>query len=41
MDEKFIRNIFYFKNFYLDFFDGLKPEVKKEVQLDFEINCDT
>lgn len=30
MDEKFIRNIFYYKNFYLDFFDGLKPEVKKK-----------
>ena len=30
MDEKFIRNIFYYKNFYLDFFDALKPEVKKK-----------
>lgn len=30
MNEKFIRNIFYYKNFYLDFFNGLKPEVKKK-----------
>lgn len=30
MDEKFIRNIFYYRNFYLDFFDALKPEVKKK-----------
>ncbi|MBK7428267.1 MAG: type II toxin-antitoxin system RelE/ParE family toxin [Saprospiraceae bacterium] len=25
-----IRNIFYYKNFYLDFFEKLKPEVKKK-----------
>ena len=30
MDEKFIRNIFYYKDFYLDFFEALKPEVKKK-----------
>lgn len=30
MKEKFIRNIFYYKNFYLDFFEKLKPEVKKK-----------
>ena len=30
MDEKFIRNIFYYKNFYLDFFSTLKLEVKKK-----------
>jgi len=30
MDETFIRNIFYFKNYYLDFFAKLKPEVKKK-----------
>ncbi|MDD5572027.1 MAG: type II toxin-antitoxin system RelE/ParE family toxin [Bacteroidales bacterium] len=30
MEEKFIRNIFYYKNFYLDFFARLKPEVKKK-----------
>ena len=30
MDEKFVRNIFYYRNYYLDFFDNLKPEVKKK-----------
>ncbi len=30
MAEKFIRDIFYYKNFYLDFFEDLKPEVKKK-----------
>jgi phage-related protein len=30
MDEKYIRDIFYFKNYYLDFFDTLKPEVKRK-----------
>jgi len=28
MEEKFIRNIFYFKSYYLDFFNTLKPEVR-------------
>ena len=31
MQEKFIREIFYFKNFYLNFFDTLKPNVKKKL----------
>ena len=30
MDEKTSRNIFYYKNFYLDFFKELKPEVKRK-----------
>jgi len=30
VEEKFIRNIYYYKNFYLDFFAKLKPEVKKK-----------
>ena len=30
LNEKFIRNIFYYKNYYLDFFNELKPEVKKK-----------
>jgi phage-related protein len=30
VDKKLIRNIFYYKNYYLDFFDKLKPEVKKK-----------
>jgi len=28
--EKFVRNIFYYKNFYLDFYTSLNPEVKKK-----------
>ena len=30
MDENFIRNIFYYKSYYLDFFNTLKPEVRKK-----------
>lgn len=30
MEEKFIRNIFYYKNYYLDFFATLNPEVKRK-----------
>lgn len=30
MGEKFIRNIYYYKDYYLDFFETLKPEVKKK-----------
>jgi len=30
VDEKFIRNIFYYKDYYLDFFKTLKPEVKNK-----------
>jgi len=30
MDETIIRNIFYYKDYYLDFFGQLKPEVKKK-----------
>jgi len=30
MEEKNIRNIFYYKNYYLDFFNTLDPEVKKK-----------
>jgi len=28
--EKFVREIFYYKHYYHDFFDTLKPEVKKK-----------
>jgi len=28
--ERYIRNIFYYKDYYLDFFETLKPEVKKK-----------
>ena len=31
MEQKFIREIFYYKNYYLDFFNSLKPEVKKKL----------
>jgi phage-related protein len=30
MDDNFKREIFYYKNYYLDFFKTLKPEVKKK-----------
>lgn len=30
MPENFIRNIFYYKNYYLKFFDTLKPAVKNK-----------
>jgi phage-related protein len=30
MNEKIIRNIFYYKNYYLDFFETLDDEVKKK-----------
>lgn len=30
MDKKLTRNIFYYKKYYLDFFESLKPEVKKK-----------
>jgi hypothetical protein len=30
MIEKFIRDIFYYRSYYLDFFDTLKPEVKRK-----------
>ena len=30
MKEKFVRNIFYYKNYYLDFYATLSPEVKKK-----------
>ena len=30
MENNFIRNIFYYKHFYLDFFSKLKPEVQKK-----------
>ena len=30
MVERFIREIYYYKNYYLDFFDCLKPEVKRK-----------
>jgi len=31
VSDKFIRNIFYYREYYLNFFDKLKPEVKKKL----------
>lgn len=31
MAEKFIRNVFYYRHYYLDFFATLKPEVQKKL----------
>lgn len=30
MSDKFLRGIFYYKDYYLDFFEKLKPEVQKK-----------
>ena len=30
MNEKFVRDIYYYKDYYLDFFDSLKPDVKRK-----------
>lgn len=30
MNEEFIRDIFYFEEYYLDFYEQLKPNVKKK-----------
>ena len=30
MKEKFVRSIFYYRNYYLDFYSTLNPEVKKK-----------
>lgn len=30
MNDKIVRNIYYYKNYYFDFFKTLKPEVKKK-----------
>ncbi len=30
MGEKFKREVFYYKDYYLDFFDSLKPEVQRK-----------
>lgn len=37
MKEKFFRSIFYYRNYYLDFFETLKPEVKKKFNWTLEL----
>lgn len=37
MEERFVRGIFYFKNYYLDFFEALKPEVKIKFNWTFKL----
>ncbi len=37
MQGKFIRDIFYFEDYYLDFYEGLKPEVKKKFNWTLEL----
>jgi phage-related protein len=35
--EKFFRSIYYYRNYYLDFFETLKPEVKKKFNWTLEL----
>ena len=37
MKEKFFRSIYYYRNYYLDFFETLKPEVKKKFNWTLEL----
>ncbi len=37
MSESFIREIYYYENYYLDFFETLKPEVKKKFNWTLEL----
>ena len=37
MHGKIIRGIFYFEDYYLQFYDGLKPEVKKKFNWTLEL----
>lgn len=37
MDNKFVRNIFYFEEFYLEFYAGLKPAIKKKFNWTLEL----
>ena len=37
MNEKFIRDIYYYKSFYLDFFEILKPDVKRKFNLTLKL----
>ena len=37
MQEKFIRNIFYFEGYYLNFYEGLSSEAKKKFNWTLEL----
>lgn len=37
MNERFIRDIFYFEDYYLEFYEGLKPAVKKKFNWTLEL----
>ena len=37
MQKKFIRDIFYFEDYYIDFYEELKPEVKKKFNWTLEL----
>ena len=41
MKEKFVRNIFYYKNYYLDFYTTLNPEVKKKFNWTLQLVSET
>ena len=37
MDRKIVRKVYYYKNYYPDFFNSLKPEVKKKFNWTLEL----
>lgn len=41
MSEKAIRNIFYYKNYYLEFFNSLKPNVQKKFNWTLQLIAST
>jgi len=41
VNEKFFRSIFYYKRYYLDFFETLKPEVRQKFNWTFQLIATT
>ena len=37
MDDNFLRQIFYYENYFIDLFEGLRPEVKKKFNWTLEL----
>jgi phage-related protein len=37
VDDKYVRDIFYFEDYYLEFYEGLKPAVKKKFNWTLEL----